>query len=179
MSISVVIPALVSDDKKLCLTAKCLESAKQTSLDHETIIVETCTDYFKDSCDVHIYEKEKTTATKSINRGLRAANKKYVVLLTNDVILSPGWLECLLDCFTKHPDCGLSTLATTQFNHVKQDKISEGIWFSVAMFKHQDAYFDENFVNSWDDTDFIMRHYLKGLKMYRNYNCVVDHTPRS
>lgn len=174
-NISVIVPALLTNNQQIGMSVKCMELAKsKTNVPFKTIIVETCSDYLKDYADIHIYEKEKTNATKSINRALRLADSEYIVLLTNDVYVEDNWLECLIDCFKKE-DCGLATLASTQFNHVKHDNIDEGIWFSLAMFKRQDEYFDEGYVNSWDDTDFIMRHYIRGLKMYRNYNCVVEH----
>jgi len=174
MTISVIVPVYITNDAQIAMTMRCLESAKLTKLTYELIIVETCSDYFKDECDIHIYEKEKTTCTKSINRGFKCASGDYVVLLTNDVILKSSWLECLLDCF-RIKDCGLSTLATTQLKHVEQDKIDEGIWFSVAMMKKRSDYFDENYTNSWDDSDLIMRTYIDDKKIYRNFNCVVDH----
>lgn len=177
MKISVVVPTLITTDKQLGLTLRCLERAKRcTSVEYKTVIVETETDYLEDYADVYIHEPKRTTATKSINRGFEASSGDYIVLLTNDVLVSDGWLECLVDCF-KIDDCGIATLATTQFGHKKHDEISEGIWFSLAMFPRQTYYFDEEFVNSWDDTDFIMRQYIKWKKSYRNYNCVVEHNP--
>jgi len=173
--ISIVIPIYISSPSGYAMTERCLKSA-ETDIEHELIIVETETDYFKDHCDIHIYEKNRTNATKSINRGFRVASGDKVVLLTNDVVLEQNWLKCLLDCFDKE-DCGLATLATSQLGHKKEDKIEEGIWFSVAMMPRMDNYFDEGYVNSWDDSDLIMRTYLSGNKMYRNFNSIVEHEP--
>lgn len=154
---------------------QCLELARdKTNLPFEMVIVETETEYFEDYADVYIHEERKTTDVQSFNRGFKASSGDYICLLTNDVLVNDGWLECLLECFTKD-DCGISTLATDQFGHEKHEEISEGIWFSVAMFPKQKTYFDELYINSWNDTDFIMRTYLSGKKSYRNYNCVVHH----
>lgn len=159
------------------MTQRCLAQASCTSLPYTLVIVETGTDYFDEEADVYIYERDRTNATKSINRGLRACNTDYVVLLTNDTFVGDGWLEALVECFETKADCGLATLATTQLGHTQRDEISEGIWFSVAMMRRQDNYFDERFVNSWDDTDLIMRHYLAGQKMYRTYKVLAEHEP--
>jgi GT2 family glycosyltransferase len=43
--------------------------------------------------------------------------------------------------------------------------------------KKEDAWFDERFMSTWADTDLITRLYLTGKKMYRNFNCVVEHKP--
>lgn len=173
--IDVVVPIFIKTDKQLAITTQCLLTAKKsTAVPYRTIIVETGSDYFKDYADIHIYEKEKSTATKSFNRGFALTESERVVLLTNDVIVKDGWVEALDDCF-RLPDCGLSTLATTQLHHIREPRIAEGVWFSVAMIPKKYARFDENYANSWDDTDLIMRVYLDGLKMYRNYGVVVDH----
>lgn len=175
-TISVVVPTLIKNDKHLALTAQCLELARsKTKLPFELVIVETCTKYLEDYADVYLHEPIKTTDTRSFNNGFDNSSGEYICLLTNDVLVDNNWLECLLECFDKRKDCGIATLATDQFKHKKREEISEGIWFSVAMFTKQEKYFDELYVNSWNDTDFIMRTYLKGLKSYRNYNCVVHH----
>jgi glycosyltransferase involved in cell wall biosynthesis len=178
MSVSVVIPIYAKSDKNITDTLKCIDLAKKnTKVPFELILVETCSDYFTDEGDIHIYERQRTTATKSINRGFKICSGDRVILLTNDTFVGESWIECLLDCFDKFDDCGLATLATNQLGHFKHDEISEGIWFSVAMMEKRDALFDENFVNSWDDTDLIMRVYESERKMYRNYNCIAQHDP--
>jgi hypothetical protein len=92
------------------------------------------------------------------------------------VYVEDGWLESLMTPFRMHANCGISTLASTQFNHQKRDFIEEdGIWFSIAMWKTQGKVFDERFRNVWDDTDFTMRQYILGNRSYRNHNCVVEH----
>lgn len=175
--ISVVVPTLIRSNEQEALTYKCLDAAqKKTKLNFELVIVETETNIFSNRCDVHIYEKDRTTSTRSINRGFRCASGEFVVLLTNDVIVDDHWLENLIEPFMK-ADCGLSTLATDQLGHEKKDEIKEGIWFGCAMIPKEEAWFDENYQNSWDDSDLIMRVYLKGRKMYRNYKSLVHHKP--
>jgi glycosyltransferase involved in cell wall biosynthesis len=158
------------------VTLECILKARSnTKLPFELVIVETGTNYLRSFADLYLYEAQKTNATKSINRGFRLASGDYVVLLTNDVIVDEGWLEHLLEPFQTMSDCGLSTLASDQFKHEKSDLIKEGIWFSVAMLPKSMAQFDENFVNSWDDSDVVMRTYLSGKRMYRSFKSVVHH----
>lgn len=181
--VSVIVPALVRSTQQIVMTINCIKMAREkTKIPFELIVVETLTDYFDDLADVHIYEKEKTTTTISINRGLRASNKNWKVLLTNDVFVKDDWLECLIDCF-KIEDCGASTLASSQFNHQKENKIEEGNWWSVVMMPQHMfnvvGYFDESYPGVFDDTDLLLKIYLAGYKMYRNFNCVVNHTPGS
>lgn len=178
MKISVVIPVYAPSQKHILMTVKCIELAKSnTNIDFDTVIVETCSNYFAEYADVYIYERQRTTADISINRAFNCCRGDYVVLLTNDVMVTKGWLEALIEPFNKFNDCGVSTLASNQFNHKKEDKVEEGIWGSVFMTQRKYASFDENYINSWEDSDLWMRIYSDGLKMYRNFNCVVEHNP--
>lgn len=172
-------PALIKEPFHLDMTLNCIKLARQnTAIPFELIIVETCSSYLKELADIYIWERVKTNSTISINNGFQCAKGDFVVLLTNDVMVDKNWLENLLECFEKMPDCGLATLATDQFKHEKKDLISEGIWFSVAMIPKDEAYFDERFLGgSWDDSDIIMRTYLRGKRMYRNFKSVVSHNP--
>ena len=176
--ISVVIPVYAYEKKHVFMTSRCIDLAKsKTNILFETIIVETGSSYFSEYADIYIYEKYRTTADISINRAFSCCRKKYVILLTNDVLVSDGWIESLIEPFNKFHDCGVSTLASNQFGHKKENKIEEGIWGSVFMIPIKYANFDENYINSWEDSDLWMRIYTDGLKMYRNFNCVVEHTP--
>lgn len=175
--VSVVVPVYIKEPRHISMTERCLALAKNcTSIDFELVIVETESDYFKEYADVYVYEKVRQNPARSINRGFYCCHHDNIVLLTNDVMVSDGWLERLSECFNK-PDCGLATLASTQFFHKKEEKIEEGVWFSVAMMKKRKEYFDERFKITWNDTDLIMRIYKEGFKMYRNFGCVVEHNP--
>ncbi len=41
------------------------------------------------------------------NEGIAQARGDYVVLLNNDTVPQPGWLDALIDTFVQHPDTGL------------------------------------------------------------------------
>lgn len=177
-TISVVIPTYITNPSQLSMSIRCIDLCRKfTKLDFQLIIVETGTNYLSDYSDIYIYEKKRTTADKSINRAFFCCDTKYSVLLTNDVEVDEGWLESLISPFHLFNDCGISTLASDQFSHIKQDKIEEGIWGSVFMINSKYARFDENYINSWEDSDLWMSMYSKGYKMYRNFNCVVHHKP--
>lgn len=178
MTIDVVVPVYIKTPKHLAMSINCLCRAKElTNVKYNTIIVETGTNYLSDHADIHIYERQRTTATKSMNRAFFCCSAEFTVLLTNDVRVNEGWLEALCECFEKKEDCGAATLASTQFSHKKENKIEEGIWGSVFMLPTEYAQFDDNYVNSWDDSDLWMQIYSSGYKMYRNFNSIVEHEP--
>jgi glycosyltransferase involved in cell wall biosynthesis len=177
MDISVVVPVLIKTDKHLAMTMKCLELARaNTKLPFSLIIVESGSQYLIDEADIYVHEKEISTPEIGHNIGFRIASRSdYIVLLTNDIYVSDGWLEALLQCFEK-PDCGLSTLGSKRQGHAQEDKIIEDYWFDVAMIKKEifnSGYYDERYNGSWPDSDLLVRSYIEGYKMYRNLNCVV------
>jgi GT2 family glycosyltransferase len=158
------------------MSVKCINLAKEnTKLPFELIVVETCSDHLKDLADIHIYEKDRVGPTKSMNRGFSVVGSEYTALLTNDVFVSDGWLEALIEPFDRFANCGISTLGSTQFGHQRDDKIEEGNWFSVACWKTCGPIFDEQYNGVWDDTDFIMRTYAYGKKFYRNFASIAEH----
>jgi GT2 family glycosyltransferase len=182
MGISIVLPTLIRTDKQFSTTIKCIELARNcTKLPFELIIVETETNYLEEYADKYIHFPKKTCSTSDINAGFMLATGDYVGLLTNDVYVSDGWLESLIETFHKKRDCGIATLASTQFNELKQPgKIEQWVWCSVFLTRNEylkkHNYFDNvNFPQVWDDSDFVTKLCLDGLLPYKNYGCVVDH----
>lgn len=180
--VSVVLPTLIRSTEQFNTTIKCINLARsKTKIPFELIIVETETNYLEDFADKYIHFEKKTCSTTDINAGFKSANSDYICLLTNDVYVNEGWLECLLETFDKKKDCGIATLASTQFNEVLQPgKIDEWVWCSIFLTKNEylkkHNYFDDvSFPQVWDDSDFVTKLCLDGFKPYKNFGCVVSH----
>ena len=177
---SVIVPCYIPRPEKVIMTQKCIELAKsKTKVPFQLIVAETCSNYFIDQCDIHIYEKDRTCTATSFNRAIRLADGEYVTILNNDVFVSDNWMECLEDCF-RIEDCGIATLGSNEAKSIKQDKIEEALWFALTMIPkslyEKLGYFDSSYRNgSFDDTDFVMKAVLAGKKCYRNLNCIVEH----
>jgi len=179
---SIVLPTLIRSTEQFNTTIKCIELARsKTKVPFELIIVETETNHLEEFADKYIHRSTKTISTRDINDGFRAAGCDFVGLLTNDVYVDDGWLETLIDTFDKKQDCGIATLASTQFNEKKQPgKIEEWVWCSVFLTKREflekHNYFDDvNFPSVWDDSDFVTKLCLDGYKPYKNFGCLVHH----
>lgn len=149
-----------------------------TEVPFELIIVESGMQKIQSptaNCDVYIND-QVSNPTVSMNRGFHVARGEYTILLTNDCFVGENWIECLLECF-KYPDCAFATLGSTQFGHKKEPVIEEGNWFSVAMWNGR-KFFDEDFKGVWDDTDMLFAYaYSQDMRMYRNLDCICEHTP--
>lgn len=176
MLVSVVLPIYLPSQEHKIMTDKCIIKAKSnTKIDCEWVIVETCSNYYEDEADVYIHEHTKTTPNISINNAFKETNGDFVIFLANDVFVSNGWVEAMLECFRKEEDCGIATLANNEHDKSTSDEILEEIYFSVCMFRKEDAWFDTGYDDLFDDTDLIMRIYSRGQKSYKNMKVMVEH----
>ncbi len=174
--ISVVLPIYLSKPHLKEMTEECIRQAKRNpGVDIEWVIVETESTYFINEADVYIYEKYKTTPNHSINNAFKLCSGDYVVFLGNDVFVEDLWCKYLLDCFDQKKDCGLATLGNNEHNDEISNDIVEQIYFSICMFRKEDAFFDTNYDDLFDDTDMIMRVYARGEKCYKNKRGFVKH----
>ena len=178
--ISVIFPTLITTQEQLSMTLRSLNELKKSmTLPYELIIVETKTNCLAEYADIYIHEKNITTTNKSINKGFKVASNPYSLFVSNDVFAKIGFDKAMLECFHLFKDCAMSTVASTQFNHVESDKIEEANWFATFMintklFKDY-GYFDEGYADIWGDTDLLLMAKSDNLCMYRNYKVVVDH----
>jgi len=67
-----------------------------------------------------IYNAKNTGFAFGCNQGIAAARGTHVVLLNNDVIVSAGWLEALVDVQRRHPTVGLSAPCSNHVGGIQQ-----------------------------------------------------------
>ncbi len=96
-------------------TQLALESIRaHTAVPHEIIIVdngsrEETTRWLRTLQDVRvIFNAENRGFAAGTNQAFAAARGEYVVMLNNDVIVTAGWLDRLLDAFDRIPGIGIS-----------------------------------------------------------------------
>ena len=106
---------------QLRFTIMCIESIfKYTNKPFELIIVDNgssdgTVDYLKyevprknTDVRVKIVINEKNIGfAGGNNQGIAAANGEYILLLNNDVVVTPGWLERLIYCIEGRPEIGI------------------------------------------------------------------------
>jgi len=176
--VSIVIPLY----NQLAYTQGCLQSLrKTTTVDAEIILVDNASSdgtgaYLKTLDDVTIISNaDNRGCSGAWNQGAQAASGEWIVILNNDVLLSAGWLEGLLEAASRlELDIVTPAIREGEYNYdidsyardftsrmkavVRRGRAS-GICFMV----HRRVFeaigiFDENFrIGQYEDTDFFLR----------------------
>lgn len=101
------------EDVKICLNSIIRETTQ-----FRLIIIDDCSEsdtenFLKDFVrrfPEHLLVRNSTNLgyTKSANNGLLLSTSPYAVLLNSDVIVTPNWLEKMIECFESDPEIGVA-----------------------------------------------------------------------
>ncbi len=97
------------------LTFTCLKSIAATCAAHdiEVIVMDDCspilaaTELAKIDGVQFVRNEKNLGFLRTCNLGVEIARGKYVVILNNDIILTNGWLQAMLDVFVQHKNIGM------------------------------------------------------------------------
>lgn len=177
-NVSIVIPLY----NQLKYTKICLESLQSNLTElPEIILVDNAStdgtaDYLKTLSNVTVISNvENLGFAGGCNQGIRAASGEWVVMLNNDVIVAPGWLDGMLDAAEhwklqivtpaiREGECTYDISAyarelTGRMQRVIRRGRANGICFMV----HRNVFdviglFDEKFeIGQYEDKDFFLR----------------------
>jgi GT2 family glycosyltransferase/glycosyltransferase involved in cell wall biosynthesis len=109
--VSIVIPVYGQH----LMTFTCLKSIAATCQDQkiEVIVIDDCSPEPAESALQmvtgirHIRNAENLGFLKNCNKAVASAQGEFVVLLNNDVIVTPGWLDALTNTYDQRPDVGM------------------------------------------------------------------------
>jgi GT2 family glycosyltransferase/Flp pilus assembly protein TadD len=118
-------------------TKMALESIRSnTTGDYEIIIVDNgsgaqTVEWLKTLGDVRVIFNEVNRGyAAGNNQGIAAARGEYIVLLNNDVVVTEGWLEGLLEAFDRIPNLGVSA---PRSNRVAGDQqVADAVYADMA-----------------------------------------------
>ncbi len=91
LKFSIIIPACDNND----YTQACVDSIKEQGGDYEIIIVDNGSKKAQPIVDWNIINQKNVGFPKAVNQGIKRAAGEIIVLLNNDTIVSPNWLENL------------------------------------------------------------------------------------
>lgn len=108
--VSIVIPVY----NQLEYTKKCIESIiKYTHISYEIIIVDNASEdgtkkYLESLEYIKIVRNDSNKGYPvAINQGLVEATGEYIILMNNDIVLTPNWLDGLIEVAESDPKIGL------------------------------------------------------------------------
>jgi len=195
-SVEIVIPVF----NQLAYTQGCLESLRRSAGVAARIVVvnngssDGTAEYLDADSGVDvIHNSENRGCAAAWNQGVRAGTADWVVVLNNDVLLTPGWLEGLLmsaeaeglDVVTPAMREGLLNYELEPYarEFVKaaagaiRPDVADGVCFMVRRRVFEViGLFDENFrIGVFEDTDFFERARQAGFKLGTTGRSFIHH----
>lgn len=196
MDISVVIPVF----NQLRFTKVCFESLKPTLPECSEVIIvnngslDGTAEYLSELQDVRVItNKDNMGCAAAWNQGVRASNSPWVAVLNNDIILSSGWLEGLLDfAEEKSLDIVSPAFREGEYNYNIEDYskgfiqrmrsvsrmgTAQGVCFMVRRpVFDRIGLFDEKFrIGQFEDADFFRRAKLAGFSLGTTGRSFIHH----
>lgn len=196
MDISIVIPLY----NQLTYTRVCLESLATTVSGQVMIIVidngssDGTASYLSQCTGVKIISNATNLGCAGAwNQGVKAAESEWVVILNNDVITSPGWLEGLVEFADEQGlDVVSPAIREGEYNYdildysrnfvrrmgsVARYGVADGICFMVRRRVFDSiGFFDEQFrIGQFEDSDFFRRAMGAGFRIGTTGRSFIHH----
>jgi GT2 family glycosyltransferase len=163
----------------------CVNSIIEHTDNYELIVVDNGStideSWVLDHADKHRRYTQNQGISIGWNKGIELATHDKVIILGDDTIVSPGWVEAMLKCF-ENKDCGAACPQVEGMPY--RDKLTEvWNWFPGACFMlskkivDKVGYFDWKtyFPCNFEDTDMWVRLMAHGYKLYTNPSAYVQH----
>lgn len=115
---------------------------------------------------------------KALNMGIKMAEGKYIALVNNDITVTKGWLEPLMEALEAHPQYGWVASRIFRGDVVMNwGVISSTLFLKEAIDKV--GLFDESFSQGigWEDNDYLLRFWLDGYSPHGVHKSTVYHPP--
>jgi GT2 family glycosyltransferase/tetratricopeptide (TPR) repeat protein len=193
-------------------TRQCLESiAAHTPEPHEIIVVDNDSNdgtrgFLQSQPGLRVIENEGNKGfPAAANQGIQVSSGRQILLLNNDVIVTPGWLGRLLNALYSQPQIGLVGPVTNRVSGPQQVTVDysdiEGLDHFAEEWANQNAgqtvacerlvgfclifrrevvdqigFLDERFgIGNFEDDDYCRRALLAGFQAIIAKDCFVHH----
>jgi len=177
-------PSLMPDNYDPNMMRDLVDSIETNTDNYELIAVNngstTNEDWIKEHAHKYHRFKKNEGISNGWNKGISLATHEHVIILGDDTIVPPNWVEEMLKAMDM-PDAGMATV------HVEGMPYGEGIQevvpFPGACFMitkktvEKVGYFDWKtfYPCNGEDVDYQARVLAHGLKLYTNYAVTVQH----
>lgn len=183
---SIILATYVHKPEHIEMVQNCIADIKRLSTDFELIIVDDDSDqnteFLSDEATTYI---RHTGGNKGCavgwNDGLKVATGKYLVVISDDVFVRPGWLECMREALDAFPNALAAMPAVTNMPSGSQMEENR-VWVPASIFMLRPeclkivGYFDESFFPfNYEDVDYWTRISQSGHTIARNYRVQVLH----
>jgi O-antigen biosynthesis protein len=185
--ISIVLATLIRKPQHKPMILECLDSIKEHSKDYELIISDDGspldTGFLIPYADTYIRRSHAGGCAVGWNMGLRLCHGDFLVVISDDVVVTDGWLDALKLALDKCPN---SLVSLRQLKRCLELVVQEslrsagGSRAAVLCLKRSAldivGYFDEQFAPfNYEDVDYWTRVAKSGHTVARNYNIEVEH----
>ncbi len=183
---SIILATLVRKPHHVPMVEKCIQHIKTFSKDYELIIVDDCSplhsDFLREEADMYIrHDDTNKGCAVSWNDGLKSASGQYLVIISDDVFVKEGWLECMENALNLFPNALASMPAVSKMpSGLKPEETRT--WIPACCFMLRRScldivgYFDEQFHPfNYEDVDYWTRIFESGHTIARDYSVQVQH----
>ncbi len=108
--ISIIIPVFNQHE----MTRECLEAIRTNTQGYEVVLIDNGSmppfEPYRNMGPIRIIRNQKNLGFPvAVNQGIRAAKGEFIILLNNDVIVTPGWMKRILEVLQKYSIVGPMT----------------------------------------------------------------------
>ena len=182
--ITVIIPCYILNQETLDLTKEAIFSLGEVNL----ITIDNDSSmgggYLRALSQIYIRNNKNLGYARAVNQGLKLATDSLVAVVNNDTIISPNWQEVVKEVLSdpKTYSCHPRMINyTDEFTYGQKtvykgmERWCTGSFFVVDRSKLQ-PFYDENFLNSYDDWDMWLRVRKEGFNTaYTDKACYKHH----
>lgn len=183
--ITVIMPVFIINEELLQLTKNAINSLGEVNL----FIIDNASTigggYLRAMADIYIRNKENLGYAKAVNQGLKLDRTKLIGIVNNDTRISPNWQEVakeifalddkIYSCHFKMTDYDVPFSYGREITLIGKERWCTSSFFVIKKKISWPQFYDENFLNSYDDYDYWLRVRNNGWKQAYTNKAVYQH----
>lgn len=194
--VSIVIPLY----NQVKYTRLCIDSLRQSGLEGIDVLLidnastDDTAEFLKTCADMRVIRNEENLGCSGAwNQGVQNTESDWIVILNNDVVVPPGWLQGLVSFAVDHGyDIVSPAIREGELNYPVEEYAAEfvnrmhrvvrsGVADGICFMAHRKVFdkiggFDEGFrIGQFEDADFFRRARLAGFKLATTGQSFIHH----